>query len=383
MKILINGITIGEGSILPILIKSIYWQKHKYQITIFGPKTLHQEINNYQRFDNFQQLLLKWDKPVTSKFQFIFEALKRNLISISYIPKIKDKYQVIHSISSMLDFIIFPYFLKLYNPRIVWVTVFDNIVPLTDPGNIIIRFLAWVFFNISLIFLKKVDTIFVISTDLKRFLIKHHFQKDKIVVTGNGVDVELLKKAKKDPKIKIDSLYIGRINETKGIYHMLKALKQIVKTYPKFQFAIMGRGDTTSEGQFKNEVKKLNLTNNVQLLGYKRGLEKFSIIKSSKCFWFLSISRSESFGIALMEAVCCNLPAITYDLPIFKKIYKNNEITQCPKGDIDAVVKATFDVLNNKQSRSDTNRKLLHKYSWDKIAQMELKSINKHIETKR
>ena len=70
----------------------------------------------------------------------------------------------------------------------------------------------------------------------------------------------------------------------------------------------------------------MHLINNVLFLGYRKGLEKFNIITSSKCFWFLSVSESESFGIALLEAVCLGLPALVYDLDPFKKIYKNNEV---------------------------------------------------------
>jgi len=383
MNILINGITIGEGSILPTLIKAKYWQKQKHEITIFGPKCLQKEIKNYKRFYRFRSIKLKWDKPITNKIQFIFESLKRNIISLAYIPKIKNKFDVVHSISSMLDFLIFPYFLKLYNPNIIWVTVFDNVVPLTDPGNKAIRFLAWCFFNISLVLLKKADVIFVISPELKEFLIKHHFTDKKVVITGNGVDIELLNKAKKDSKLNIDSLFVGRINETKGIYLMLKVLKKITKIYPKFQFAVMGRGDSSSEKQFKEKIKSLNLTSNVQLLGYKKGIEKFSIIKSSKCFWFLSVSPSESFGIALMEAVCCGIPAITYDLPIFKKIYKNKEIIQYPKGSIDQVVKATIDIFKKNQFSNLAGQKLLQKYSWDRISQLELDTIKSLYEIKR
>ena len=62
------------------------------------------------------------------------------------------------------------------------------------------------------------------------------------------------------------------------------------------------------------------------------GLEKFNILKSSKCFLFLS--ESESFGQSLLEAISCGIPAIAYDLQAYKEIYRNNEVFIVKKNDV-------------------------------------------------
>ena len=322
---------------------------------------------------------LKWInlfKPVKirRKTGLIFLAIKRNFLSFFYLKKLRHNYDIVYSISSVLDLVIFPYFLKRKDAKVKWVVVFDNTVPLLDPGNKFIRFLVWIFFNISLILLKKADKIFAISEDLKQFLLKKGFKKEQIVVTGNAVECAMIKMAKKNYSCNIDALFIGRINETKGIFDMLKVLAIVKIAYPDFQLAIMGDGDEATKNKFKNKIKTMELVDNIQFLGYKTGIEKFNILKSSKCFWFLS--ESESFGIALLEAVCSGLPSFAYDLAPYKNIYKNNEVMIFNKNDYYAVANKVIEIFNKKEFDNKKGELLVEKYSWDNIAKIEFDSFN-------
>ncbi|MDD5552199.1 MAG: glycosyltransferase [Candidatus Pacebacteria bacterium] len=373
MNILINGLTIEEGNIVPLLRKIKFWQKQENTIAILGNEKLKRKIGELRIINsNYTFIKVQNTKNIKTKQDLIFEGLKRN-IKILRTARGYGNFNVVYTISSVLDLIIFPFFLKRANKKIKWATVFDNVVPLNDPGNKIIRFLAWTFFHISLVLLKKADCIFVISEDLKRYLIKKGFDKEKIILTGNAVEANLIKKAKRNKKYNIDALFVGRINETKGIYDMLEVLEIVRKKYPNFQLAIMGRGDDLTEEKYKNEIKRRNLEKNVKFLGYKTGLEKFNIFKSSKCFLFLS--ESESFGIALLEAVCCGLPAFVYNLSPYKHIYKNNEVIISKKHDYKSVAEKVIQLFENKNFENKKGKLLVNKYSWDKIAKIELSSL--------
>jgi len=370
-KILINGITLEGANLVPLLLKIRTWQTFDCEITVFGNSLLKEQIDSLNIIREYKFIELKNTNKSNNQFNFIFEYLRRNLYCLLYFKILKNKYDVIYSISSVLDLIIFPYILKKVDKNIKWVTVFDNIVPFTDPGNKFIRFLAWSFFQISLIFLKKADIIFAISQDLKFFLLKRGFRENQIVVTGNAVEVDLIRQAQKDEKYNIDALFIGRINETKGIYDMLKVLKIVKEKYPDFRLAIMGKGGEVTEKQFKKKITDMGLENNIHFLGYTPRSEKFNIIKSSRCFWFLSKSESESFGIALLEAVCCGLPAFAYDLQPYKHIYRNNEVMIFNKNDYKSVAERVIEIFDEKKFANENGKLLLGKYSWDQIAEIE------------
>lgn len=375
MKILVNGITLEEGNITPLLLKIRNWQKNNNEIFIIGNQNLNKKIKDLNLLgERYGFIKIEPTKKIKNKFSLIFEGIKRNL-KLLRINRIKnyENYDVVYSISSVLDLILFPYFLKTLGKKIKWATVFDNTVPLNDPGNKLVRLLAWLFFQISLILLKKADIIFVISEDLRKYLIKKGFDKNNLVLTGNAVEQDLIKKAKPNPKYKIDALFVGRINETKGIYDMLDVLEIVKKKYPNFQLAIMGRGDINTERKYKEEIKKRSLRENVKFLGFKSGLEKFNIIKSSKIFLFLS--KSESFGIALLEAVCCGIKSFAYNLPAYRNIYKNGEVLIFEKGDFVSVAEAIIKTFQEKDFGNPTGEKLLDKFSWDKIAEIELNAF--------
>lgn len=378
MKILVNLSTLTATGIIPIWLKKFQeLEKLNHQIDIFFGNTSNKINLKKENIYTFNQKskVIKTLPSINSKIKFIFYSLKKNFQAIFKIKKYKYNYDLVYSPSSVLDLVIMPFFLKKSNHKIIWTTVFDNIVPITDPGNKIIRFIAWIFFQISLFFIKSADLIFTISEDLKEYLINRGFDQKKIIVTGNGVEIDLIKKAKKSKKYNFDALFIGRINETKGIFDMLYVLKEVKKTYPNFKLAIMGDGDIVTKNKFLNKIKKLKLKKNIKFLGYISGIKKFNIIKSSKCFWFLSTSKSESFGIALMEAVSCGLYGFTYNLPVFKKIYKKNEIFFSPIHNTKSVANQVLKLFKSKKFNNQNGIKLLGDYSWKNIIYKENEAI--------
>ena len=377
LKILINGVTLDPANITPLLINIKYWQNHNCQITIVGNRLLKKNIIDKKIIKSFGYINLDENSKIDSKLKFIFIGIKRNLKLIKNIKNFINKYSIVHSRSSVLDLIIFPYFLKSFDKKIKWTTVFDNVVPFTDPGNKFIRLLAWLFFLITVLLIKKADIIFVVNPDLKSFLIKHGFDSNKIFLTGNAVHNKYITAAKYNKDNSYDAIFLGRINETKGIYDMLKVLKIITNTIPQFKLALIGPGDKTSIKQFKEKIKEDRLTKNVKLLGWVSEKEKYSILKSSKIFIFLSKSKCESFGIALLEAVCSGKPTFVYNLPIYKYIYKNNEINIFKIGDIDSVAASILNVFKKKQFENKNGKKLLGKYTWEAIAKIEYEIFKK------
>lgn len=373
-KVLVNMPTINHNGIMILrLLKFKKFQSLGWDVYVNGGDFIKKiRIGDpYQFNKNFKEI--KNRKYCGTKINFIFHSLKWNIKSLLQYSKImKGSFDVIYSPSAVLDLVLLPWIIKIFNKkRIKWVTVFDNIVPITDPGNKIVRFLAWLFFNLSIGMLKRADVIFAISEDLKKFLIVKKFNPEKIIVTGNAIENDLVKKSKKLKKYESDALFIGRINETKGIYDMLKVLDLIKKEIPNFKLSILGSGDGLTENQFRKKIYQMNLNKNVKFLGFVTGVNKFNIIKSCKCFWFLSVSKSESFGIALLEAVCSGLPAFVYDLTPFKKIYKNNEVFFTTKGDYKNVARKVLRLFREKKFNNLNGKLLLGKYSWENIAVIE------------
>jgi len=373
-KLLIFDISFLTGNNrTPVISKIINGQKTGIEVDIFC--TREAQIEYSRRLRGVGYVILPFAVSPSNRIILIFENLKRNFFALFLIPMIlKSNYYAIYSISAVLDLVIFPFILKKIRPNLKWLVVFDNTVEKNEPGNKVIKSLAYYFYRLSLLFLKKANYLFVVTDLLKKKLIGEGFQKKMLVTTGNGVEVDLIESTPHQPKI-YDGLFVGRVNESKGVYDLLNSLKIICYRYPKFKMAIMGRGDANSERFFLEKASELGLSNNIKLLGFKSGTEKIKIFKQSKIFIFLS--PSESFGVALLEAVCCGLPAVVYNLEPYQYIYQNNEIIKVALGDYVSAAKEVLKIIKLKQLNNKNGTKLINRYSWDAISEIELQIIKK------
>lgn len=381
-KILVNLVTLQHGEILPPWLRIFkVFQSHGCEIFLntghfvkkLGPIG---DVYEFEWLAKEENKRLLEDKTAT-KTGFLFHSLKRNFLALKNSRKISktEHFDVVYTPSSVLDFVIYPFYLKITGKKIKWATTLANVVPFADPGNKIIRFLAWIFFRISIQMIKRADIVFSSTPEIREYLLKRNFNPKKVIETNFAIEGDMVRKAKKDEKYGIDALFVGRINETKGIYDMLEVLKIVREKYPNFQLAIMGEGDEETKARFKEKIKNAGLENNVQFFGYKNGMEKYDIIKSAKCFWFLSVSESESFGVALLEAVCSGLPAFAYDLAQFPRIYQNREVDISPKGGCDLVAQKVIKLFESGNFANEEGKLLLGKYSWEKIAEIEYDAI--------
>lgn len=361
------------GNTVPLVERIDYWQKAGYSVTVFASSELIKNIKDSKMLSLFQSIELESHSESTNKIKFMLECLRRNLVSLKYLKKIERmQFSVVYTISSVLDLAVIPFILKYRKNKLLWLTVFDNTVPFTGAGNKIVRFLNWFFFMIGVRLIRKADRIFAPSSNVQTYLKEKRFRSDQIVPTGNGVEVDMIKKAKQINNINIDALFIGRINEAKGIYELLEVLNLVKKKFPKFQLAILGDGEAQTVQKFHEKIDDLYLSTNIKFLGYKSGQEKYDIIKSSKSFWFFS--ESEGFPLSLMEAVSSGLKCFVYYLPAYD-YYKNNELMIFDQKDHTTVARAVIKLFNKKDFYNKVGAALLKQFSWERIAKIEFESI--------
>ncbi|KKQ97521.1 MAG: Glycosyltransferase, family 4 [Parcubacteria group bacterium GW2011_GWC2_39_11] len=365
---------IGVGNIELLAKKIGYWQNQGLKIKMTCPKYAVPKFK--ELIDGIEYIEIPFCRQVGNKFILIFEFLKRFLISCCFISQIAQT-DVLYSISSVLNEILLPFFVKLFNKKIVWVALFENEVPLKRPGNFLIRILAWIFYQISFLFLRTTDKIFAVSENLKLALIKKGFDIEKIVVTGNAIDRSEIEKAISQKEFWFDGLFVGRIEKAKGVFDLIKIGQGVVKEYPDFKLGIVGSGDIRIEEKLKRMTKDLGLEKNIKFFGYVSGPQKFRLLANSRIFLFPS--HDESFGVALLEAVCSGIKTIAYDLPAYKNIYLNNELIAIPLGDIDSFSEKVISILNIKDFANPNGLKLLvsEEYSYERIAGLESDNFEK------
>ena len=102
-----------------------------------------------------------------------------------------------------------------------------------------------------------------------------------------------------------DFLYVGRLEEYKGVQYIIQAFCNVVKEYPNATLCIVGYG--SYENELKKMIKDLNLTNNVIFFGFQS--DPYPFFCKSKIF--VMASKTEGLPCSLMEAMSCELLCIS------------------------------------------------------------------------
>jgi glycosyltransferase involved in cell wall biosynthesis len=165
----------------------------------------------------------------------------------------------------------------------------------------------------SFIFLKifKIsDGIIVLSNEMKKELEYYGFNKDKLFLIPNAVDVEKFipptNKEEIKKKLGFENkkivIFIGRLTKQKGINFLLEAFKE-VDNENKF-LIILGEGEL-KESLFK-KIENLGIKNRIWFGGKKDNVIPY--LQAADVFVLTSIS--EGLPIVLLEAMSCGLPVI-------------------------------------------------------------------------
>lgn len=164
---------------------------------------------------------------------------------------------------------------------------------------------------------KYADYIISVSDGVKKDLIENVGVKNNNVTTiYNGFNLDdILNKSKEplmnDHNLLFDDSFVistmGRLCQQKGQWHLIRALRECVKSFPKLKLIILGEGEYRE--YLEELVRKCNLEQNIHFIGFDSNPNKY--IAKSDLFVFPSLY--EGFGNALVEAMSLGVPCVATD----------------------------------------------------------------------
>jgi glycosyltransferase involved in cell wall biosynthesis len=104
-------------------------------------------------------------------------------------------------------------------------------------------------------------------------------------------------------------LFLSRINPVKGLDQLLEAFGHLHRTRPAALLIIAGNGDPNYAKTLEAQATSLGVANAVLWVGFLDGVDKLSAFAAAHAF--VLPSRSESFGLALIEAMAAGVPCVT------------------------------------------------------------------------
>ncbi|MBL7142529.1 MAG: glycosyltransferase family 4 protein [Candidatus Pacebacteria bacterium] len=192
-------------------------------------------------------------------------------------------------------------------------------------------------------------------------------------IIPNGIDLDEF--SKKLPKLKrfsddkLNILFLGRIEERKGLIYLLKAFKILDKSYSNLRLIVVG------DGTLKSICQRWAKRNKLKNVVFEKGAKEENVpqyYKTADIFCSPAIY-GESFGIVLVEAMASGIPVVAFANEGYKGVLEKG------KGKMFLAEPKDYKVLAERLElliKDEKLRKVMgewgtqeaKKYSWPKIA---------------
>lgn len=194
------------------------------------------------------------------------------------------------------------------------------------------------------------DGITAVSEDLRKDTYQHFNITKDITVIPNFIDLERFKKQKKDHfKNAIcpngEKLIVHTSN-----FRKVKRVEDVVKIFDKVRKQIPVKLLLVGDGPERNNIealcRKFDAYEEVRFLGKLEAVEEVLSVADI----FIMPSEKESFGLAALEAMACEVPLISSNAGGLPELNINGETGfVCKVGDIDDMTEKTLFVLDDKR----------------------------------
>ena len=315
-------------------------------------------------------------KKIFDKFNIFYNYIFRTIKAFSCL-KLKDV-DIVYSTSDFFPDVLPAYFFRKFNGNAKWIQCVFHVYPdwRNRPGNKIRSFVAEYLQKFSFFLIKRADCVININLQVKEYLVSRGFDNKKIFVNPPGIDFSFFENIKEDGFCeKYDAVFLGRLNPSKGLNDLIGIWSKVVKKNKNAKLAIIGGGSEKTKNELRNKAISSEVINNIRIFGFLEDSDAFLLMKNSKLFVFPS--HEEGFGIAVAEAMACNVPVVAWNLPVYDEAYKDHMI-QIKENDLDAFAAAILNLLDNESKRAfiaEKARIYIRKYDWSIISKKHLEII--------
>lgn len=350
--------------------KKIYFE---FMTTPGGFKALKRQNIKSEFIINFTTPFKKNFSNINVIFSYLISTLS-SLLNLNLVKK----FDAYYSVSDYFCDVIPPVFFKIiFKKKYIAIIHHLNEKPFRRQGNKILNLLSFFFQRFSFFLIDNfADLIFVYNNSHGKKIKNLFKNKKKIKFVNCGIDYKLISKIKSSKK-KYDLSFVGGLRPSKGIYEFLQIVKIFKEKYNKIKCIIIGSGSKEIEKEFKSQIVKLKLSENIVWKRYlKSNKDVYKYLKLSKVF--VSTSHEEGWGISICEALACGVPVVANNLKTFN--YLGNKIFKEKNTNLEKFTKKIIFLINQRISFKDF--KFIKKFSWENISKNEIKIINNLLENK-
>ncbi|WP_261844972.1 glycosyltransferase family 4 protein [Aliamphritea ceti] len=188
------------------------------------------------------------------------------------------------------------------------------------------------------VFLENVDLVIALTP----------YWKEKINYISTEINVKVLfnpvdKQTQSASRINNQLIFLGRLRKEKGIFELLEACKILLQAELQYNLILAGDGDLKI---IEDECERLGISQNVSIVGWVEGKEKYKYLLSSDVF--VLPSYFEGLPIGILEAMINNVAVVATNVGGIPDIIDDGQdgVLVEPR-DVNALVLALKKVLTN------------------------------------
>ncbi len=221
--------------------------------------------------------------------------------------------------------------------------------------------------------INKSDGVTAVSQSLKQQTLEAFEVESDIRVIYNFIDFERFKKLNKDHFKKAIAPNGEKILVHTSNFRKVKRVEDVIYIFEKVSKALPAKllliGDGPERHRMEELCRQLSLDSDVRFLGKQDAIEELLAVADL----FIIPSEQESFGLAALEAMACQLPVISSDSGGLPELNLNG-ITgfTSPVGDVEA--------MSNNAIRLLTNNEQLQQFKANALARAQEFDIHNIIE---
>ncbi len=206
------------------------------------------------------------------------------------------------------------------------------------------------------------DVVIVDNAELPEMLVRRGVRRSRIFQSAMGV-----KGAETWPPAEsYDAIYVGRITLAKGIVDLLDAWQAAVSGRD-WRLALVGNVEPGLDLDSLLRDRGLSEASVVHLSGRDDATVR-ALLGSARIF--VTASREEGFGLAVLEALASGTPCVTYALPAFREAFPFGR-REVPIGDVAMLAVAIVRLLEcdaDRESLKEVIRARFAVASWNEVA---------------
>lgn len=209
--------------------------------------------------------------------------------------------------------------------------------------------------------INKSDCVTTVSESLRNDTFEHFDVKREIYVIPNFIDFERFSKSDKDhfkkaiaPNGEKILIHVSNFRKVKRVQDVVKVFHRIVKSNVKAKLLLVGDGPERSP--IEQIVRDLDLCSHVTFLGKQEKVEELLAVSDL----FVMPSESESFGLAALEAMACEVPVISSNTGGIPEINIHNVTGFLSNvGDVEDMANHAIKLLSNEEMLSTFKKNAL------------------------